>query len=517
MPINHVYLLLYDFSGFHIIHGQLKALTGFIVNNGNLMIQIGRNKKMKKNTFALFFGNRGVFPAPLIQEARLQLPAALKETGHEYLMMDSKTTPHGAVETFREGKVFAEFLCKNRGRYDGVIICLPNFGDENGALAAMRAVNVPIMIMAYPDELDQMGPSSRRDAFCGKLSIMDVFFQSGIKFTTLAPHVVNPQSNRFRENIDYFAGVCRVVNGVKGMIVGAIGARTTPFKTVRFDETALQKHNIIIETIDLSMVLRRISAMALSSKPAKAKAKLLAGYASWQGVPRKAFENNVKLAVVLDEIIKEFEMDAVAVRCWTEFQLELGISPCVILSLLNNNRITAACEVDVGSAIMMRALGLASDGIAACLDWNNNYGDEENKCILFHCGPIPADMMKGKGRIQDHAIIANSIGQGRGFGCNTGRIAPGDCTFGSLLTDSGKIKCCLGEGNFTDDAIPDEFFGCAGVVEIENLQNVLIYLGQNGYRHHVSIARGRVVNPVCEALSRYLGFEVAQPQISAYK
>lgn len=472
---------------------------------------------MKKNTFALFFGTRGVFPASLIQEARRQLPSALKEMGHDALMMDVKATPHGAVETFREGKIFAEFLRKNRGRYDGVIICLPNFGDENGALAAMREVNVPILIMAYPDELDQMGATSRRDAFCGKLSIMDVFFQAGIKFTALAPHVVNPQSNRFRENIDYFAGVCRVVKGVKGMIVGAIGARTTPFKTVRFDETTLQRHDITVETLDLSMVLRRIADVSLSSKQAKAKAKLLAGYASWQGVPRKAFENSVKLALTLDEIIKEFEMDAVALRCWTEFQLELGISPCVVMSALNNKGMATACEVDVGNAIMMRALGLASDGIAACLDWNNNYGDEDDKCILFHCGPIPAAMMQGKGRIQDHAIIANSIGKGRSFGCNTGRIAPGDCTFGTLLTDGGKIKCCLGEGAFSDDAIPAEFFGCAGVVEIEKLQNVLIYLGQNGYRHHVSVARGHVVNPVGEALGRYLGFEVAQPQVLVCK
>jgi L-fucose isomerase-like protein len=301
------------------------------------------------------------------------------------------------------------------------------------------------------------------------------------------------------------------------MVVGAIGARTTPFKTVRFDETALQKHDITVETLDLSMLMRMVPKIPLSSGPAKAKAKLLAGYASWQGVPRKAFETSVKLAVALDEIINEFDMDAVAIRCWTELQLELGISPCVVMSLLNNKGMTAACEVDVASAIMMHALGLASDGISACLDWNNNYGDEEDKCILFHCGPIPADMMRNKGQIQDQAIIATSIGKGRSFGCNTGRIAAGECTFGTLLTDSGKIKCCLGEGNFTDDAIPAEFFGCAGVVEIENLQNVLLYLGQNGYRHHVGVTRGRVARPICEALARYLGFEVAQPQGLDYK
>jgi L-fucose isomerase-like protein len=468
---------------------------------------------MKKNRFALFFGTRGFFPASLIQEARRQLPAALKEMGHDSLMMDAGATPHGAVETAREGKIFADFLRKNRGKYDGIIICLPNFGDENGAMDAMRHEEAPIFIMAYPDDLDKLSPARRRDAFCGKLSIMDVFVQSGIKFTSLIPHTVDPQSARFRDNVDYFARVCRVVNGVRGMVVGAIGARTTPFKTVRFDETTLQRHDITVETLDLSMVFSMISKIRFSSGPARAKAKLLADYACWRGAPRKAFENSARLAVALDEIIKEYGLDALALRCWTELQLELGISPCVVMSVLNNSGITAACEVDVGSAIMMRALGLASDGISACLDWNNNYGDEDDKCILFHCGPIPAKMMAGKGQIRDHAIIANSIGKGRGFGCNTGRIAPGDCTFGSLLTDGGKIKCCLGEGAFTDDPIPAEFFGCAGVVEIEGLQKVMLHLGQNGYRHHVSVTGGHVAAPAAEALVRYLGFEVAQPQI----
>ncbi|MFA7157768.1 MAG: hypothetical protein WC299_00580 [Kiritimatiellia bacterium] len=469
---------------------------------------------MKKNRFALFFGTRGFFPAGLVQEARRDLPSVLKEMGFDSLMMDAGATPHGAVETAREGKIFAEFLRKNRGKYDGVIICLPNFGDENGALVAMRDEKVPIFVMAYPDELDKLRPEQRRDAFCGKLSVMDVFVQAGIKFTALAPHTVHPQSARFRDNVDYFARVCRVVNGMRGMVVGAIGARTTPFKTVRFDETALQRHDITVEALDLSMLFPMVRKISLSSAPARARAKMLAASACWGGAPRKAFENSVRLAVVLDDIIRDYRMDAIALRCWTELQLELGISPCAVLGMLNNSGLAAACEVDVGSAVMMRALGLASDGIAACLDWNNNYGEEEDKCILFHCGPIPAAMMAGKGQIRDHAIISNSIGKGRGFGCNTGRIAPCSFTFGSLLTDGGRIKCCLGEGSFTEDPIAAEFFGCAGVAEIEGLQKVMLYLGHNGYRHHVSIAGGSHAAPAAEAMERYLGFEVARPQVS---
>jgi len=341
---------------------------------------------------------------------------------------------------------------------------------------------------------------------------MDVFSQCNVKFTALKPHTVSPLSEEFKTNVEHFDRVCRVVNGFKGMVVGAIGARTTAFKTVRIDELALQKADITMETLDLSDVFDRMRKTPASGKAYKAKAVVLRNYSCWPQVPKAAFDNLVRLGVVLDEIIAAYKMDAIALRCWTEMQSQMGISPCVVLSELNNRGVTAACEVDIGNAVTMQALALASDGPAICLDWNNNYADDEDKCILFHCGSVPADLMQGKGTISDHLILANLVGKGKGFGCNTGRIAPGDCTFGSMVTDAGRLKFFLGQGRFTNDPIPPDYFGCEGVVEIPSLQDVLLHIGQNGHRHHVSVAGGHVVAPVREALEHYLGFQVAVPQ-----
>ena len=466
----------------------------------------------RKATFALFFGNRGFFPASLIAEAREELPRVLKEWGHDVLMLEEDATGYGAVETPREGELYANFLRENRGKYGGVILCLPNFGDETGAVAALKDAGVPILVQAYPDDLDKMAPEVRRDAFCGKISIMDVFCQYGVRFTALKPHVVELSSDRFRANVDYFDRVCRVVNGMKGMVVGAIGARTTPFKTVRIDEVALQRHGITVETLDLSGVFARMKAVKSGDKAYKAKAEVLRDYTSWGGVPEQAFDNIVRLGVVLDAIIKEYRMDAIALWCWLELLEQLGISACVLLGELNNRGVPAACEVDVGNAVAMHALHLASGEPAACLDWNNNYGEEDDKCILFHCGPVPRGLMTDEGKIADHAILANEVGKGCGYGCHVGRIAPFDFTFGSMLTDSGWLRFYLGQGRFTEDQIPEEFFGCAGVAEIEELQDVLLHVGHNGYRHHVSVTPGLVQAPLREALNRYLGFEVALPQ-----
>jgi len=465
-----------------------------------------------KSTFALFFGNRGFFPASLMAEAREELPKTLRAQGFDVLMMDEGATRFGAVETPREGQIYAEFLRQHRGQYDGVILSLPNFGDENGAVAALQDAGVPIYIQAYPDEMDKMGPSQRRDAFCGKLSIMDVFAQCDIKFSVYKPHVAAPGSKAFAANVDTFDRVCRVVKGMRRMAVGAIGARTTPFKTVRFDEVALQHAGVTTESLDFSDVLARVKDVKDTSDAYQAKAAVLKPYSNWDGVPTEAFVNLVKLGVVLDNIIEEMQLDAVALRCWTEVQQQLGVCLCVLLGELNDRGIAAACEVDVCNAVMMRALGLASGKAAACLDWNNNYKDDEDKCILFHCGPVPASLMSGKGHIVENPILATSLGAGCSYGCNAGRFTPGDFTFSSLITANGRLRCYVSEGEFTKDAIPEEFFGCAGVAKIEHLQDVLLHIGRQGHRHHVSLTPGEYAPVLREALGYYLGYEVSDPQ-----
>lgn len=464
--------------------------------------------EVKKTTFALFFGNRGFFPASLIASAREEMQRVLTGLGHEVLMLDEGATRYGAVETPREGEIYANFLRKNRGKYGGVILCLPNFGDETGAIAALKDCGVPILIQAYPDELDKMAPATRRDAFCGKFSIMDVFYQYGLSFTILPPHTVSPSSPRFAENVDYFDRVCRVYNGMKEMIVGAIGARTTAFKTVRIDELALQRHNITMETLDLSEVFARMKAVRMNSSKYKDKAERLRQYVSWEGTPAEAFETIVRLGVVLDDIVEEYRLNALGIRCWVEMQRQLHISPCVLLSEMNDRGLPTACEVDIGNAVTMYGLRLASGNVATCLDWNNNYGEEDNKCILFHCGPVPQSMMTARGQISDHLILANAVGPNSSFGCNVGRIKPGAFTFGSMLTEGGRLKFYLGEGRFTEDPIPEDFFGCAGVAEFDNLQEKLLKIGYAGHRHHTSVTPGHVAAPVKEAWEKYLGYEV---------
>ena len=460
-------------------------------------------------TFALYFGNRGFFPESLIASARDEMKKAVEDAGFNALLMDIEKTRYGAVETKHEGKVYADWLRDNRGKYDGVILCLPNFGDENGAVAALEDCGTPILIQAYPDEIGKMDFAHRRDSYCGKFSVEDVFYQYGLPFTVFEPHVVHPLSMEFRKNLLDFSAVCRVVAGMKRFTIGAIGARTTKFKTVRYDEITLQKYGITVDTFDLSEFFHRVSQYADNAPEVVQKCRELSAYTDFSRVPENKQTALAKAGVVLDDFINEYDLDCITLRCWEEMQTVLGIAPCVLLSELNNRGIVASCEIDLCSAINMFSMQLATGKPAACLDWNNNYGADPDKVIMFHCGPVAQALMTAKGTVTDHKMFSKT-NPGCGWGSNEGRIAAFDMTYSNCKTEDGKLTVYIGEGEFTDDVIEPEFFGCGGVAKIDNLQPKLIKLGKNGFRHHTVIGVGHIGNILREAFDTYLKYDIME-------
>ncbi|MDR1641105.1 MAG: hypothetical protein LBT59_15545 [Clostridiales bacterium] len=458
---------------------------------------------MIKQTFALCFGNRGFMPSELILGAREEIAKAVTDAGHGYIMMEESDTRFGAVETREEGRLYAQWLAAHKGQYDGVIFSMPIFADENGAVEALRDAGVPILMQAYPDEIGKLDFAHRRDAYCGKFSVTDVFTQYQIPFTVLKPHVVHPQSLDFARNLSDFAAICRVSNGMKRFTVGAIGARTTAFKTVRFDEIALQKYGITVESFDLSELASK--ALSEDGAPISEKLRRLEKYSDFAKVPDSAKSMLAKISVIIDEYIETYHLDALTLRCWNEMETILRVCPCVLLSELNDRGIVASCEVDLCSAITMRAMQLASGQPTAVLDWNNNYGDDENKVILFHCGPVAQSLMAAKGTVTEHKMFAK-LDPGSGWGCNEGRIKPFDMTFSNCQTKDGKLIVYASEGHFTEDKIEDSFFGCGGVAQIDDLQNKLIKLARGGFKHHTSVGVGHMKAVLEEAFGIYLHY-----------
>lgn len=462
---------------------------------------------MPKMTFALYFANRGFFPETLIAGARAEMTAAVERAGFGWIAMDPAATRNGAIETADEGRVYARWLKEHEGQFDGVILCLPNFGDENGAVPALRDANVPILIQAYPDEIGKMDFEHRRDSYCGKFSIEDMFNQYGIRYTVFPPHVVHPSSEAFAQNLRDFGAVCRIIKQCRRFSIGGVGARTTAFKTVRYDEVALQKYGVTFESYDLSELFSRMRAMKDGRDALGEKKRALAAYSDFSKCPEEKFSWLAKMAVALDDMVEQYHLDALSIRCWNEMHQEFGVAPCVLLSELNDRGIATSCEMDVANVLTMRALSAASESPACCLDWNNNYGDDPNKVILFHCGPIAQSLMESRGTVGIHKMFAKGNGPDYGWGVNEGRIRAMPMTYASATTLNGKIYTYAGEGRFTGEPIEEAFFGCGGVAEIPDLQKKLIYMGKAGFRHHTTATEGHLLCAVEDAFKTYLGYE----------
>jgi L-fucose isomerase-like protein len=463
----------------------------------------------KKMTMGLIVGNRGFFPDHLAKTGRQEMLQALQNAGFDVVAPTLEQSKYGAVETHDEAKRCAElFRCK-AGIIDGVIIALPNFGDERAIADTLRLarLNVPVLIQATPDTPGKMGITHRRDSFCGKMSACNNLKQYGIPYSLTTLHTQTPDSPEFTKDLEWFAAVCRVVNGLRNLRIGALGARPTAFNTVRYSEKLLEASGISVETLDLSEVLGRISRMKDNDEAAVNKLQSMQQYVSTSGVPPAALLKMAKLGAVVDDWMKATDLQISAVQCWTSLEENLGVVPCTVMSMMSDSLLSSACEVDVCGVLAMHALQLASETPSALLDWNNNYGADANKAVCFHCSNLPKHFFRDV-KMDYQAIIAGTVGKENTFGTCTGLVKSGAMCFARFSTDDarGSIRGYSGSGRFTDD--PLETFGGAGVVEIPALQKLLRYICENGFEHHVAANFSSVAPAVHEAATRYLGWNM---------
>jgi L-fucose isomerase-like protein len=460
-------------------------------------------------TFGLIVGNRGFFPGHLARSGRDEVIAKLEKAGHAVVCPTPEETTHGAVESRAEAKRCAEMFRRSTSKIDGIIVTLPNFGDEKAVAETIRCanLNVPVLIHAFPDTAGRMTIADRRDSFCGKMSACNNLSQYRIPYSLTTLHTESPSSAEFARDIDWFAAVCRVANGLRRLRVGAIGARPHAFNTVRYSEKILEANGITIEPIDLSEIFGRIGKMKDDDPSAVAKFESIREYVPTGDVPREALLKMAKLGAVIDQWMEATDLAISAVQCWTSMEEYFGVVPCTVMSMMSNNLMSSACEVDIPGVIGMHALRLASGTPSALLDWNNNYGDDPNKAVCFHCSNLPKHFFADV-RMDYQEIIAGTVGKLNTFGTCVGRVKAEPMSFARFSTSdiTGKIRGYTGEGRFTDD--PLETFGGAGVVEIQRLQDLLRYICEQGFEHHVAANLSRTASAVHEAATRYLGWEM---------
>ena len=478
---------------------------------------------MKKATFGVIVGNRGFFPDILAKEGRKNILDVLKKNGYNAVTLSANETKYGAVETFEDAKKCAALFASRadnprfrggdvipaKAGIDGIIVTLPNFGDEKAVAEAIKrsGLNVPILIHAEQDEAGKMAIDRRRDSFCGKISVCNNLRQAGIAFTLTSLHTVNVNSAQFKKELDEFATICRITRGLKNVRFGAIGSRPAAFNTVRYSEKILEFAGIAVEPVDLYEVLGWVERLKDSDRGVKNKLNQIKNYTATNAIPQVALLKMAKFGCVVEKWVKDNELAGTAIQCWTALQEFFGIVPCTLMSMMSEALLPSGCEVDITGLLAMYILQLASGTPSALLDWNNNYADDPNKCVLFHCSNLPKSFFKAA-KMNFQEIIAGSVGKDNTYGTIVGRIKAGPATFCRTTTDDvdGVIRAYVGQGSFTNDKL--DTFGGYGVMKINNLQALLEYICKMGFEHHVAVNMSQTADAIAEALGNYLGWDV---------
>ena len=469
-------------------------------------------KNKERMCFGIIIGTRAYFNSELAKDVRKQLLKTLADEGYDYVILPEDATPTGSssIETREDGLKCAELFRQNRDRIDGIIVSLPNFGFEIGIINAISVadLNVPVLVQACDDENDKVDLDSRRDAFCGKISVCNNLYQYGIPFTDTTLHTYSIYSELLAKDINKFAGICRVVNGLRHARIGAIGARPAGFQTVRASEKLLQKSGITVVPVDLSEILGAARKIEDTDAELLKKLEEIKCYAA---VPKEYSDKLVlqaKFGVAVERWIEANQIDAVAVQCWDSLEQNYGCAACVTMSMLGEKLLPAACEVDIAGAVSMYALTLAAQGQSALLDWNNNFAEDRNKCVCTHCGNFPKSFVRNDLKLGTLGVLGRTLGKVNTFGAVYGKVTKGDFTFFRISTDDtkGTIKAYLGTGEITDD--PYGMDGCLAVTKVDNLQILMKHICRNGFEHHVAMVRNDVKDILNEAIEGYLGWNL---------
>ena len=273
-------------------------------------------------TFGVIVGNRGFFPGHLAKSGRSEMIAAIEKAGYQAVAPGPDETRFGGIETRAEAALCADLFKKHRESIDGVIVTLPNFGEERGVADTLRmaGLNVPVLVQATTDTPGRMTISDRRDSFCGKMSACNNLTQYGIPYSLTTRHTEAPDSDFFRRDLAWFAAVCRVVRGLRRLRIGAIGARPAAFNTVRYSEKILEASGISVEPIDLSEILGRSVRMSDHDPAAVAKLEAIRRYVKTDGVPAEPLLKMAKLGAVIDEWMAQTDVTFSAIQCWTSIE-----------------------------------------------------------------------------------------------------------------------------------------------------------------------------------------------------
>lgn len=302
-----------------------------------------------------------------------------KGLGIKDLIFDDESAA-AVIERFKAEKVDAVF----------VINC--NFGNEEAAADIAKALGVPVLLWAPLDDeyyVDGMRPT---DSQCGLFGVSRQFQRFHIPFSHLPCCRVD--SEEFKEGFDSFVRVACMVKNFKGLRVGQVGLRPTPFYSVIWNEGELmEKFGIKIIPINFAIIEQRMKTAETdyADEIKEYEDYILKNYKLDDLTP-KYVKPMATMTAMYKHLFDEYNLDIISAECWTATPVMFdGLAPCTVYGILGDMGYLVSCESDMNAALTMALLKCASlgDGKPLFGEFTVRHPGNKNAELLWHCGPFP--------------------------------------------------------------------------------------------------------------------------------
>lgn len=317
---------------------------------------------------------------------------------------------------------------------------------------------------------------------------------------------------RFRRRLAVTVRALSALKKLRTARVALVGGFAPGFNDLYFDERAAFSK---LDGIYINRLHEYSEIIKIADKISDAEISNCVKSLGEENIPKtknaeKLYALSVRMYLAYKKFVSEHGYDALAVSCWPKFQDDYRYSVCSVLGMLNDDKIVAACEGDLMSAIAMLALQEMSGESTTLMDFSA-FDESDESVLLWHCGPASKKFCQKNGYAlgENYSGMAHEKGKINGVG--VARDMEFDETDATVFRFSGDMEKYLNlGGRFTGKGKPS-FCGSRGWLgglklngeKISALDFTNTVLA-SGFEHHYPVAKGDYCDEVAE-LNAWLG------------
>jgi len=406
----------------------------------------------------------------------------------ELIYPDKKLTDGGLV-TFMEDSEKVIKLFKEKD-IQGLLIGMMTFGEEIPNLLIVEAFSsIPIQVFGTKEGPFTEDGNRKSDSFCGTISTASGLVRRNVKFDFSG--IYFPEEEGFISDVKRFSKVVNAINGFIGMKIGELGPRVAPFETCAINEVDLI-NRFRIKVVPYTLLQLKVDMDNTKEDNIKEIENEIKKFYDCKLVDDNIISKVSRLEYILKKYAAEEKLSGFGIKCWTEMQKYIGISPCLSMGRLTDSGIMCACEVDIHGAITMVVQNLLTlnRDIPHFIDWTIQNQEDENTFLAWHCGNAPISLRCNScvPQINTHSILGWQLGYDKSFGTVEFQLEEGLVTISRLVEINGEFKMLITTGEAFHGR--RELTGSWRWIKVDDLKKLYRTIIEEGFIHHASVISG---------------------------